>query len=605
MFKNIFLCFFVLITEAEYLSSQICEEGINYCTKCNPVTKLCEKCEKEIFIPDNSGGCKGSQKCVVRNNYCLECSSDNKLCEKCENNFFPDENGGCSYINNCAISYKGICFKCAEDFLLVGTNIKICKYLNSEEFLNCDKINEETGLCYLCKEGFYLTEGDKKCIKSINCYESSYGICTKCSNSYYLDKSKDECLPKNSSWINCQQTLDGINCDICEDNSYLNKEGKCLNIKYCSKEDQFSRCKECEEGYFLANYGNCCSKEPNCYYGDKDLGICTQCNDFYFIDFKDGKCKPNNEDNDYKYCSKADGECYECITGTFLGEDKKCSTSKNCAESYLGLCKYCINEYHLGRDNICNNIDKCIYLNYLNSCEECEEGYYFNISSNTCQNEYEGFKNCKKTDYSGNNCDICRNDFYINRKDNLCYSNIEQNDFYKCAISFGEKCDSCVNGYYLGSIDKKCSKIYGCEKSENENKCLQCNSEIYCLDLKTGYCHSNDEINEEKDKIYFMCNYTNEEGTKCEKCLEGYRINDKGLCVRDDFCKEFDEGGNCNKCIEDDDAEYTFYCLNSDFGCVINYNQGCEICNNVTDFDYCDKCSDGYILENGECVCKE
>jgi hypothetical protein len=29
------------------------------------------------------------------------------------------------------------------------------------------------------------------------------------------------------------------------------------------------------------------------------------------------------------------------------------------------VCKHCINsEYHLGRDNLCTNIDKCIYTNY-------------------------------------------------------------------------------------------------------------------------------------------------------------------------------------------------------------------------------------------------
>ena len=374
LFLNII--FFVLINS--YISLPSCSEGHNFCTKCNPVTKLCEKCEYNILTPDDTGGCKGSKKCFEGNNYCLKCDSNNELCNECLNNYFQDENGGCSYTNNCEISYQGNCLKCKEDYILVGQNIQFCKNLDSEDFLNCEKINTEIGLCEKCKEGFFLNSGDKRCITTNNCHESLNGNCIKCSLSYYLDKSVDECKMKNDTLISCQETLDGITCDKCDDDAYFDDEGICIGVKYCSKGAPFVKCKKCQEGYYLSDYGNCCSKEPNCYYGDKDLGICTQCNNFYYIDFKDGICKPNNEDNDFKYCTKADGECYQCIQGTYLGEDKRCSFSRFCAESNLGVCKHCINsEYHLGRDNLCTNIDKCIYTNYYyNSCEECEEGYY-------------------------------------------------------------------------------------------------------------------------------------------------------------------------------------------------------------------------------------
>jgi hypothetical protein len=82
----------------------------------------------------------------------------------------------------------------------------------------------------------------------------------------------------------------------------------------------------------------------------------------------------------------------------------------------------------------------------------------------------------------------------LNNSDHLCYSNKEKNDFYKCAFTLGEKCDGCVNNYFLGSIDNKCSLIEGCEKSENENKCLICDSEIYCLNLKNNTCINNEFI---------------------------------------------------------------------------------------------------------------
>ena len=461
-----------------------------------------------------------------------------------------------------------------------------------EQKLKCDK----------CQEGYYLNSGDSKCGKTQYCHESSYGVCTKCSMSYYLDKSTQECKMKDSNWLYCQQTVDGKNCDICDEDAYFDDEGKCIAVNNCAKGAPYAKCEKCKENYYLAKNGNCCSQEPNCYSGDKDIGICNQCIDFYYIDFNDGKCKPNNEDNDFKYCRRADKECYECVSGTYLGEDKKCSTSKNCSESKYGTCLYCINGFHLGTDNICNNIDKCIKSNYFNSCEECEKGYYFNISSNLCEEEKEEFINCRKTDSDGIFCDSCKQDFYLNYPDHKCYSNLENNEFYKCSLTYGEVCHSCVQDYYLGYIDKKCTKIQGCEISENENKCLQCDSESYCLNAQNGNCINNEFIEEEKDKFFYRCNYTDEEGTKCEQCIDNYRLNNKGFCVFDEFCEEFDQDKNCKKCIKDNDEESIFYCLNKDFECTLTYVKGCELCNDVTNFDYCSKCKEGYTLDDGQCI---
>ena len=47
-------------------------------------------------------------------------------------------------------------------------------------------------------------------------------------------------------------------------------------------------------------------------------------------------------------------------------------------------------------------------------------------------------------------------------------------------------------------------------------------------------------INEEK-MYYYKWNRTNEEGNKCEKCINGYSLNEKGLCANDKGCKEKEE----------------------------------------------------------------
>jgi len=41
--------------------SPLCEAEKNHCSRCNPITKLCIKCEKDIYIPDENGGCQNEK----------------------------------------------------------------------------------------------------------------------------------------------------------------------------------------------------------------------------------------------------------------------------------------------------------------------------------------------------------------------------------------------------------------------------------------------------------------------------------------------------------------------------------------------------------------
>ena len=36
-------------------------------------------------------------------------------------------------------------------------------------------------------------------------------------------------------------------------------------------------------GYYLSGNGDCCTPEKNCYNGDKDLGICSECQENYCL----------------------------------------------------------------------------------------------------------------------------------------------------------------------------------------------------------------------------------------------------------------------------------------------------------------------------------
>ena len=120
LFYSLLLCIIISIV----LNEPNCVEDINYCTRCNPITKLCVKCEKDIYKPDENGGCQHARTCRIGINYCVDCFEDGQLCRLCDEGYFPDDNGGCALTDNCEISYKGECLKCKENYILMGKKRK-------------------------------------------------------------------------------------------------------------------------------------------------------------------------------------------------------------------------------------------------------------------------------------------------------------------------------------------------------------------------------------------------------------------------------------------------------------------------------------------------
>jgi hypothetical protein len=593
----IIICIFILFIKVSLFLSEYIDDK-NHCIKFNTITKLCLKCDLDIYAPDEKGGCKYAHKCEIGLNQCDECNENGELCKKCLEGYYPDENGGCSYSDNCEISYNGKCLKCKEDYILIGEEvIKICKSLNFGDLKNCEEINKTTGFCQKCKEGYYLNNGDRKCTSIENCYKSVYDVCTRCNKNYYLDKKDNQCKNQIGVFEFCQESVDGKTCDICDDNYYFDENGKCIDIIYCKTSNNLNICEKCIDGYFLSEYNISCVSTDNCLYGDKDIGICKTCKDNYYLDYNDGKCKSNQEENDFKYCTFVDNNiCHKCSFGHELGEDNKCSSTKYCAESSNGKCISCIDNYYLGLDFNCFNVEHCIYSDGYN-CKECKDNYYYDRTEKKCKLGENNFKNCKSGDSF---CESCKDDFYLNRTDNLCYSNKDYGAYYKCSKTdyYSGECAGCIEGYYLGYEDNKCTLIEGCALSENENKCLECD-QYYCLNVKTSQCICNDIIEDEDKKYYFRCNRTDEEGKKCEVCEENLFLDENGLCIDNVHCEEKNEDGTCKKCQNNNEG---MYCLNKEFGCVdISFIENCLECDNLSDFYYCTKCFDGFTLDNGKC----
>ena len=602
---------FLFILFANFIAISIassCTDHQNYCQKCNPLLDQCIICSHEdILVPNENGVCEGSQKCFIGKNYCLECESDEKLCKTCDVGYYPDANGACSNTASCKISYKGICLECQEDYILIEP-YKNCKSLLNNDFKNCKEIDILRGVCKECEEGYYLDDGDKKCSKTENCFESMFGVCQLCNYGYYLNRKENKCIEKNGDFLYCKQTIDGETCDLCNSGSYMDENGVCVQTNFCSKSSN-GKCDKCKDGYYLSYNNGVCINTDKCYIGDKDTGLCLECNLYYYIDFKDFKCRSNVEANEYKFCEKViDNICVKCESGYYLGKDGKCSFTPNCEESDNGFCNLCAEKYYLGLDAYCSEIERCIYSRF-NDCIECQDGYYYHSIDKKCikSEGVQSLENCKYTcKYpDSTQCCECKNNYYLDSNKTLCNDNNEEGAFYKCryADKDGEKCRECVEGYHLGSEDKKCTLNENCKISENENRCLECD-DYFCLDVKSGKCIRNEFLENEKVKIYFACKKTNKEGEACEQCIEGYEVNDEGYCVNMANCEE-NKDGKCMKCNNEKNKNGYYYCANEVFGCIEGHFGNCIRCDNLLDLYSCTECENGYEKNQyGACVLK-
>ena len=433
--KTISLFVYLLILNP-ILMEPFCKEGENNCYRCDPLTKLCTICSLDIYSPDEKGGCEPSGKCTIGKNYCLECDTEEKYCDKCEIGLYPDLNGGCSFIPNCELSYRGNCMKCQQDFILIGGDqdyFKLCKSVKSQDLMNCKKINDLTGYCETCEDGYFLNSGDLKCSNIENCFESSFNECILCNEGFYLDKKNKKCLfQSDDKFLFCKETLDGEKCDVCEDDFFFDQKGNCVGVNFC-EEGKYYGCDKCIDGYYFSRDRKSCTNDKNCFNGDSMYGTCNSCYGDYYLDLDDRKCKSNKEDNDYKYCKKVhDKKCLLCEDQSYPSEDDKCTTSKNCAEVENGLCLSCTFGYYLGLDYRCSAVEHCIYSENYIECTECEKGFYYSVKEKKCLKYKEGYEICKSTGTDGDYCYWCKEGFYVNQTNHLCYENNEKNDFYKC-----------------------------------------------------------------------------------------------------------------------------------------------------------------------------
>ncbi|KAL7718095.1 Protein serine/threonine kinase [Entamoeba marina] len=291
--------------------------------------------------------------------------------------------------------------------------------------------------------------------------------------------------------------------------------------------------------------------------------------------------------------------CYEYYESniTYCNE-----CSSNCLRCYNGECINCEMNYQLNETNQCELIiNNLIEIFDNNKTMKCNVGYYSNTNDCIkCSGD-----NCITC--SSSQCLTCNNSFILNNEGNCAslqssngeeiisnYGVIDCNDSYysnnsqciDCSLTFGSNCEICnING------------CLNCSNGVIINN-GSCSLNTNCLNIDYSICLScNDKGS------WFNGNECLECGDNCKNCINGYCIE-----CNDDYILQSE-----NNCI--DTNEYPDNCINLSYygtcqrcsdGYYLNNNlcyecsNECTKCHNLT---YCFECNDGYMLnDNNECV---
>lgn len=305
-------------------------------------------------------------------------------------------------------------------------------------------------------------------------------ICTSCTAGYYLDRKNNRCLACAAGCQNCK----GPNMEQCSflENGVVfdapnNRKITCP--KGCVSCDQDGNCSSCEQGYLAvpekdekgtkqSKYGHnivSCQKckDSNCLYCDMPdnafAQVCVACKQKYGLSPFDQKCEE---------CS---AHCLSCQHNSFF-------------------CNYCEEGYYLNcQSKTCDKISDLNcggYNSYDKSCSWCKDGYFLDPISKHCTSCSIVDKLCSRCyvpptsiedPYPQLQCTECINGMHFDKKKKECLVCAPHCNFCR----MGGFCQGCKDGFYLNS--NKCVKvdIPNCYYQKDKSACVVC-EEGYFID---------------------------------------------------------------------------------------------------------------------------
>ena len=259
-----------------------------------------------------------------------------------------------------------------------------------------------------------------------------------------------------------------------------------------------------------------------------------------------------------------------------------------------------------------NAINPNCSLSYCETCEnetctKCISNYI--LQQNECKYFKEIYPYCQQYNNEKMECELCTSGYTL--QEGICREELH------CKTIRKGICTDCVDSYYHSTFTHKCTKC-----SENCKQCIgslckECFSG-YALELSTCHiasipnCHVYQSISECKQCDYgygivsesFLCGKCDDGNclqcdynqSVCTQCGGDYVLIN-GSCIQIQtvsHCTEYDiQSLNCTTC------ESGYYINPNENNCMECENEHCLSCQSNGE---CDKCVDGYYLENGDCL---
>ena len=607
----------------------------------------CYNCD-DGYTLNSQGNCVS---CGDDCEYCILDSNNNPICLYCKYGVNPNENNNCLQCgNNCESCIKAKdntieCTKCYNGYGLkpdktceiCPTTCKTCFWKSEKEGFGCSS-------CYFSK----ILGKDDKCISCSESAEIGYEGCNNC----YYDKSssKYKCTECSQSIFSESKFVYVENEYKCIDasNPDLEYMKGCVNATYNSNKKKYE-CLLCDIFYpYLSNEKRClvpqtddinylCYEANNIGTEDNPIYSCLKCLDDMIpkIKYKTNKvaCEAIlgvvGLSNCIEGTKNENGaiECTKCnfdLRLTYDEINKKMICPDSCGSDSFLLYKHC----HKCDDKLfgnpgCLKESGCNYYpeEKMLNCSMCKEGYFSSSRGcSPCAMKNKGCKKCSGSDINNFKCQECFDGYVLNNS--LCqimeceeYPEItagclickDKLDDYKQK----SKCQSCKEGFFK-TKDETCVFCksntiggHGCEQcaySNEENKEIEC---TYCpegsvLDQNGRCLICEEELGEGCSNCMFvLSSEDNKKKLICTKCKPYYYLASNGQCIYPQNYKEYIP--NCeivrtqiNPIFEIlSDGITTQNILYSDYKIEENKYKISS---------YCDKCKEGYYLNNGKCI---
>ncbi|ELP94573.1 protein serine/threonine kinase, putative [Entamoeba invadens IP1] len=561
-------------------SNKVCQDCDSTCNgDCNTSSGICNMCSYNYVFNEPKG--RSCVLCATFDRHCVTCASGySRRCVKCSNGYYPDSNGKCvacstidSNCNTCNNTEKS-CFGCKDPYHLSNQKCLSCEagtYKKTET--TCDK-------CYNailnCKNCGTASVGTARCNECYPPYSlSSNGkSCDQCASTSYYDKTTNRCVNRNTT---CSVQIESTKCVHCTDD-YFVSNGKCKSAQNCNGPSSLSPA-SCDCSDQISINSDCASIAANCKYQKtmNSTSTCLVCKDNFTL--SQNTCNKIESNELYK-----NGVKYSCLDGQYLSNNNVCEVCPNFAS-------FCINNKNNTYTLKCtpntvkdDGTEQCITdemcLQYTHDyCSQCKSvsSQISNGICTACQTP-----NCRFCE--GNKCKRCAND-YLMVKENQCVSQSDKN----CDKSSVSGCVMCSSGFYqVDSLNVEgkfdfCLPIPpslypNCKRlAFSTSKCVECND---LFKLKGGVCKESFE-----DEVPVVPSETEPElpvSVISNSHIE-HSFNLKG--VTESKCQMRDNKG-CQRCYDG------YYLQNNE--CVECTND-CNTCYSQT---YCTSCQSGFYLDS-------